>query len=113
MSDGYIFERLSRTSNELELGSGDLRERLPSSYENGLSTIADVEISDLGSQDLLMKFRKIKAAFMEIRPEGQSWATASVAAMDDKKVTKLAIHVVDFIAKTKNLIENQRKEVGT
>ena len=110
MSHAYTLERMNRTTSQLLLHFGDLRERLPEAYDEGISTIGRVEIAELASTDLLAEFDAITSRMQEKQPDGESWALASIAGLDDKDVSRLAARVVDFISRVEARIETINKE---
>ncbi len=110
MSKYYVLERLLRTQDHLTLGWGDLRERLPEAFDEGFATVGLSEAEGFLNHDLAWEFRELRRAFETAQPLGESWARASVQALDDENVKKLAVEIVGFVHRTKCYVESTKQE---
>ena len=111
MSDAYICERLFRTETTMLHAFDGLRERLHEAFDVGLGTIPIQKFEDLGSADLTRRAEQIFAKLSRIKPDGESWAAASLNEMSDEEVIRTAHEISDLISLVRDWIDSGKKEV--
>lgn len=98
MSNAYLLERLFRTTNCLMVHNGNLEERLPLAWQNGIATIAAAEIDGLGDTDLSSRFSRLNARFDVTHDLEQGAAEALVSQLDENSLGALVRQIVDIVA---------------
>jgi len=112
MSITDIEIKANQTKRQLASEFGDLRERLPIAFDNGLGRLSERSIAQLGDPSLRRQFNVICSCLSQRAKFGESSAALSIEEMTDEEVTALASVILSFVARLNASIEYQKKEVA-